>query len=109
MVTSLGAKGKLGFLNGEIKAPDKYSPNYRQWKQTDCMVFCWIMNSLSKEVMRASLFVNTSKHLWDNLAKMYGGWNFPLIYPIKLEIAKVRQGSDTVTEYLTKLEINLSY
>lgn len=103
MTLALGAKGKLGFVNGEIEAPDEHSPNYRKWKQTDCMVFCWILNSLSKQIMEASVYANSAKDLWDNLAEIYGGRNKPLICLKNMEIANHRQGSDSVTVYFEKL------
>lgn len=104
MTVALGAKGKLGFVNGEIEAPDKLSPIYRKWKQTDCMVFCWILNSLSKEIMEASVYADSAKELWDKLARVYGGWNRPLVFMKKQEISRHRQGSDSVTVYFEKLQ-----
>lgn len=102
MAVALGAKGKLGFVNGETEAPDEHSPNYSKWKRADCMVFCWITNSLSKEIMEAFIYSKNAKDLWNGLEQVYGQRSAPKLFLVRGAIASVRQGSDSVTQYFTK-------
>lgn len=93
---SLGAKIKLGFLDGKCKKPDEKDPKYEQWLQVDCMVRSWILNSISKDIVEAFLYVNTTKELWDELRERFGECNGPLLYQIQREITTVTQGSMTI-------------
>ena len=43
---ALGAKLKIGFINGSLKEPAKESKNFDQWIRVDCMVRSWILNSI---------------------------------------------------------------
>lgn len=37
-IFSLGAKVKLGFINGKCKRPIETSADFNQWRRVDCMV-----------------------------------------------------------------------
>lgn len=68
MLIALGAKTKLGFINGKIQVPAEDSFVYEQWKKVDCMVTSWILNLISKDIVEAFLYANSAKELWDNTA-----------------------------------------
>ncbi|CAA0840066.1 Unknown protein [Striga hermonthica] len=38
MIIALGAKSKLGFIDGKISEPDENDENYDAWKKTDYMI-----------------------------------------------------------------------
>lgn len=103
MHLALGAKGKLGFVDGELIKPAIDSPDYQQWKRNDCMVFSWILNSLSKDIAYSFVFANSSKELWDKICKRYEEPRGPHLYRIHKEIASIRQGTDSLEIYFGKL------
>ncbi|CAA0841259.1 Unknown protein [Striga hermonthica] len=51
MTIALGAKSKLGFVNGKIPEPDEMDENYDTWKKSDYMITSWILNTLSKDIV----------------------------------------------------------
>ena len=53
---ALGAKMKLGFVEGTTSAPSKDSEGYEQWKRCDFMVTSWILNSISKELVDGFIY-----------------------------------------------------
>ena len=53
MKIGLGAKVKLGFINGKYKIPNEDSLDFEQWNRVDYMVTSWILNSISKEIVEA--------------------------------------------------------
>lgn len=63
---ALGAINKIGFVDGTIIPPALASPNYVSWKCADYMVIEWILNSISKEFVRAFRYAKSAKQLWDD-------------------------------------------
>ncbi|KAL0311919.1 UNVERIFIED_CONTAM: hypothetical protein Sradi_5591200, partial [Sesamum radiatum] len=61
---SLGAKMKLGFIDGKIPKPEKDSDEFGQWYRVDCMVRCWILNSMSKDIFESFVYANSARELW---------------------------------------------
>ncbi|KAL0455850.1 UNVERIFIED_CONTAM: hypothetical protein Slati_0924200 [Sesamum latifolium] len=59
----LGAKMKLGFINGKTPERKEGSDEYEQWIRNDCMVTSWILNSISKEIVEDFLYVNSAHEL----------------------------------------------
>ncbi|KAK6164755.1 hypothetical protein DH2020_001619 [Rehmannia glutinosa] len=89
MVIALGAKTKLGFINGKIAVPAETSPKYDMWKKADCMVISWILNSISRDIVDAFIYANSAKELWDDLAQRFGECNGPQLFHLQKEIANV--------------------
>ncbi|KAK4388793.1 hypothetical protein Sango_2216300 [Sesamum angolense] len=61
---SLGAKMKLGFIDGKIPKPEKDSDEFGQWYRVDCMVRCWILNSVLKDIFESFVYANSARELW---------------------------------------------
>lgn len=101
---TLGAKTKLGFIDGRCKQPDEKDAKYEMWLKVDCMVRSWILNSIAKDIVEAFLYMNTVKELWDELRERFGECKGPLLYQIQREISTVTQGNLTVAQYYTKLK-----
>ena len=101
---ALGAKLKLGFINGKCEKPDNESRNFDQWNRVDCMVRSWILNSISKEIVEAFIYTTSAKDLWDELNERYGECNGPLLYQLQREISSMTQGSLTAEKYFTNLK-----
>ncbi|KAL0394128.1 UNVERIFIED_CONTAM: hypothetical protein Slati_4379000 [Sesamum latifolium] len=69
---SLGAKMKLGFIDGKIPKPEKDSDEFGQWYRVDCMVRCWILNSMSKDLFESFVYANSARELWLELEGRFG-------------------------------------
>lgn len=89
MKIALGAKTKIGFIDGRYKPPSEDDAKYEQWVRVDCMVRSWILNSISKDIVEAFLYVNTAKDLWEELRERFGECNGPLLYQIQREMSTV--------------------
>ncbi|XP_021651859.2 retrovirus-related Pol polyprotein from transposon RE1 isoform X1 [Hevea brasiliensis] len=104
MMIALRAKNKLGFINGSTEKPEEDSPTFDKWQRADSMVFSWILNAISKDVVEAFLYVTTAKELWEELKQRFGESNGPLLYQIKREISSFSQDNMSVGVYFTKLK-----
>ncbi|CAB4283908.1 unnamed protein product [Prunus armeniaca] len=57
---ALGGRSKLGFINGNIEAPDVSSPNYESWLCKDQLVMSWLLNSIERKVAEIFIFYGSS-------------------------------------------------
>ncbi|KAL0294141.1 UNVERIFIED_CONTAM: hypothetical protein Scaly_2573600 [Sesamum calycinum] len=73
--------------------------------RTDYMVITWILNTVSKEILYAFIYVSLAKSLWLELKVRYGGSNGPMIYNLEQEIASVSQAEIPITAFFTKIKI----
>ena len=104
MKIALGAKVKLGFINGKCKMLDEDSLDFEQWNKVDCMVISWILNSISKEIIEDFLHTTSARELWKELEERFGESNGLLLYQVQRELSFISQGSMYVVQYYTKLK-----
>ncbi|EEF29619.1 conserved hypothetical protein [Ricinus communis] len=64
---ALGAKDKLGYINGEIAKPASTAKKYKMWKKTDCLVAAWILSSILKEHAEGFIYCSSTKDLWEEI------------------------------------------
>lgn len=68
MLITLRAREKLDFINGKCTAPtDIESKEYEQWKKAYCMVYSWLLSSISKEMSDNFLYTSSAYELWKAL------------------------------------------
>ncbi|GJZ67792.1 hypothetical protein Tco_0631032, partial [Tanacetum coccineum] len=66
---ALGAKLKLGFIDGSCVKPDVGDVELQRWIRCDYMVTCWILNSMVTELSDAFLYAQSASELWKEIAK----------------------------------------
>ncbi|XP_021623920.1 uncharacterized protein LOC110623311 [Manihot esculenta] len=101
---TLGAKMKLGFVEGTVSAPSKDSEGYEQWKRCDFMVTSWILNSISKELVDGFIYTASARDLWLEICERFGECNGPMIYELHRKISLMSQENASVAVYFTKLK-----
>ena len=79
MKIALGAKSKIGFIDGTCEVSSSDSPEYEHWKKVDYMVFSWILNVMSKEIVESIIYANSTKELWKEVEDRLSESNAPLI------------------------------
>ncbi|XP_071728259.1 uncharacterized protein [Rutidosis leptorrhynchoides] len=89
---ALGAKLKLGFIDGTNLKPAVTDDSYQKWTRCDYMVTCWILNSMTAELSEAFLYCQSAYELWKEISERYGQSNGPLMYQLKKELNNVNQG-----------------
>ena len=82
MKIALGAKAKLGFIDGTIDHPSYNSTLYIGWRKGNYMVLSWLFNSICKEIVESLMYVRFVRDLWLEIKARYGESNEPLIYHI---------------------------
>ncbi|GJX04060.1 retrovirus-related pol polyprotein from transposon TNT 1-94 [Tanacetum coccineum] len=84
---TLGAKFKLGFIDGSSPKPAIIHNDYQRWVRYDYMVTCWILNSMVAELSESFLYSQSASDLWKELEDHYGQSNGPLIYHVTHQVA----------------------
>ncbi|KAL0454598.1 UNVERIFIED_CONTAM: hypothetical protein Slati_0799000 [Sesamum latifolium] len=79
---ALEGRDKLGFIDGSCVKTADGSAELRQWRITDSMVRTWVLNTISKDIVNAYLYVPSAHALWLDLEARYGECDGPLLYKI---------------------------
>lgn len=101
---ALGAKMKLGFINGVFPKPDRESEDFDRWERCDCMVMSWIINSMVSEISQNFMYALSAQELWNELVERYAESNAPLIYQLQWELSNIKQENLSVASYYSKLK-----
>ncbi|GKC62254.1 retrovirus-related pol polyprotein from transposon TNT 1-94 [Tanacetum coccineum] len=68
----LGAKLKLGFIDGSCPKPGIGDVELQRWIRCDYMVTCWILNSMVTELSDAFLYAQSASHTVDQCFEKIG-------------------------------------
>nr|XP_043633025.1 uncharacterized protein LOC122604192 [Erigeron canadensis] len=101
---ALGAKLKLGFIDGTCKKPENDEEKLQKWIRCDYMVTCWILNSMITKLSEAFLYTTSASELWKEITERYGQSNGPLIYQLEKELSGITQGSLSIAAFFNKLK-----
>ena len=104
MIKALSAENKSGFINGVIKKPSTSDSNFELWKQCDDMVASWIVNAITPELARDTIYAETAHDLWVDLQERFSQINGPRIFELQKRISFISQGLDSITAYYSKLK-----
>ena len=103
----LGTKLKLGFIDGNLTKPGDDSANLLNWLTCDYMVRCWLLNSLTPEILERFMYAKTAKQLWDELAERLVEANGPIIYQLHRDLTMMMQDNEHVSVYFSKIKKGL--
>ncbi|KAL2237703.1 uncharacterized protein LOC110011372 [Sesamum indicum] len=101
---SIGARQKLGYINGTCQKPTEDKEAVEQWRKNDYMVVSWILNSITKEITEDFLYADSARDLWVELEMRFGESNGPLLYQIQRDITSISQKNMNVAVYFTRLK-----
>ncbi|KAJ9162858.1 hypothetical protein P3X46_022600 [Hevea brasiliensis] len=71
MKFAIGAKNKLAFVDEKVEAPEEGSKDFEKWKRCDYMVTSWLLNSISKDLVKGFIYTISALALWEELAESY--------------------------------------
>ncbi|KAK9726559.1 hypothetical protein RND81_05G223200 [Saponaria officinalis] len=98
MVLALSSKNKHGFLDETTTMPDSTSSKLQQWRRSDTMVRCWILNSMLDSMKEGFMTVKTAKLLWTEIRERYGKSNGSLNMSIAEYFSKLKKYWDDIEE-----------
>lgn len=100
----VGAKLKLGFIDGSLQRPNPNSTNLLHWIQYDNMVRSWLLSLMQNDFTQNYLNTQSAFELWENIEEQYGHGNGPLLIQLSNELSNTRQLSQSVKTYYNRLK-----
>ena len=105
MQLSISVKNKLGFLDGSIQQPSSANATlYNAWLRNNNIVISWILNSVSKEISSSILYDESAANIWADLKVRFHQRNGPHIYNLRKNLMNLKQDSQSVGIYFTRLK-----
>ncbi|KAL8153362.1 hypothetical protein V2J09_011122 [Rumex salicifolius] len=93
---ALGAKLKLGFIDGSIAPPKDSSPDHTRWLRNDQMVACWIFNTMKPEIACSFFYTTSVRDVWLEILDRFSQGSASLRYQLKHESMRILQEYDSI-------------
>lgn len=71
MIKVLTIKKKLKFIESDEPSPKKGTYGYEIWKESDCLVIAWILNSIQKDFVESFIFTQSARSLRKEIEQRY--------------------------------------
>ncbi|KAL9426830.1 hypothetical protein AB3S75_033583 [Citrus x aurantiifolia] len=82
------------------------NPQFQIWRRND-QLMCWLLSTLSEEVLSAVVGARSSLDVWQILATQFGARSRSRVLHLRTQIQTTRKGSMTVHEYYTRMKTTL--
>ncbi|CAL1362956.1 unnamed protein product [Linum trigynum] len=100
---ALGAKNKLGFVDGSIPDPGPGHATSWAWTRNNIMVLSWIQQAVDPGIRKTIMSSKTALEAWRSLRDRYGQGDMVRIAELIESICTLKQGNLSVTEYYGNL------
>ncbi|XP_056694924.1 uncharacterized protein [Spinacia oleracea] len=103
MEVILASKRKLGFVTGLTKKDTTDSVKQEQWETCNSMVIAWLIGSMTPEVKKSVMFLNTASEIWKQLGKRYLQTSGARKYRLNREVYEIKQRGQPISKYYTRI------
>lgn len=105
MKTSLRARRKWGFVEGNIKQPEEGSTEMEDWWTVQSMLVSWILNTIDPTLRSTISYMENAKELWEDIKERFSIVNGPRIQQLKSDLAQCKQEGMAMVNYYGKLKM----
>ena len=99
-------KNKLG-IDGSLIKPNPESSTYFTWIRCDMMVTVWLLSSVSNEIAGSVMYVDSAKHVWNDLRERFTQSNGPRVFHTCQNFSNLTQSNVSVSNDFTKVTVIL--
>nr|XP_009802220.1 PREDICTED: uncharacterized protein LOC104247808 [Nicotiana sylvestris] len=103
MKLALRGKGKLEFVDESCVKSTYRGELAEQWEKCNAIVLSCIGSTVVGELMPSIVFASNAKKVWSDFKEKFDRCSLTRIYRLWTEIASLKQDTDTVTSYYTKM------
>ncbi|XP_074284556.1 uncharacterized protein LOC141609390 [Silene latifolia] len=101
----LGAKRKIGFVDGSLKKPSTDSEDLDDWTTANCTVIAWIFNTIDPTIRPSVTYRDTAAELWDDIKNRFSRGHGIKIYQLESEITDCKQKEEeTIMDFYGRLK-----
>lgn len=86
-------------INGKVIP----NPSFLEWKKKDQILWSWLHRTMSTPVFYQVIAYKTSRSLWESLNRSYTSQTNARYYQIKNDLATIRKGSFSISEYIERI------
>lgn len=104
MTTIFRAHNLIGYVDGSIKSPDKFSPSYETWMAHDAGVMVLIHASLSSSTLPLIVDCDTARELWLKLEENCSSLSNFHVAKFRSDLETITKGGDSVDAYVQRIE-----
>ena len=101
VIMFLKGRGKMGYINGRIKAPNTEDASYDKWEMENSTIMTWICHSMIPEIGEGFLDMVTAQDIWETMANTYSRkGNSTQIFELRRLIGRSEQGGNECASVL---------
>ncbi|KAL6275541.1 hypothetical protein ACE6H2_019142 [Prunus campanulata] len=98
-------QGKLGYLTGDVDAPDSQDSKFGKWKIADVVVKSWMLRTMEPSLLNMFHTLPTAKEIWDAVNQMfYDGYDISQLYELRCQATYLKQEGRHVSTYFAELK-----
>ncbi|XP_010268345.1 PREDICTED: uncharacterized protein LOC104605321 [Nelumbo nucifera] len=90
--------------DGNSQGSNRNNPDHAAWIEEDQLIISWLLSSLIEPILAQVVGFKTSKEVWDRLHVLFSSTSKTRIDDLKLELAYLKKGTLTVTDYVQKIK-----
>jgi len=76
----------------------------KQWKKCNAIILSWIRSTISNELMPSIVYASNARNVWSDFQERFDRSDLTRIYHLWIAIATLRQVTDSVTSYNSKMK-----
>lgn len=103
MRLALLVKNKLGFVDGTCLKSTYKGDLATQWERCNGVVLSWISITLAPNLLPTIMYVSNARRIWEDFKERFDKSNLIRVYQLWAEVANLKQGTDSVTDYYSKM------
>ncbi|XP_070026709.1 uncharacterized protein LOC142182337 [Nicotiana tabacum] len=104
MTVALLVKNKLGFVDGTCVKKSYKGELETQWERCNAVVVYWLSSTVASELVPSIMYASSAKKVWDEFKERFDTDNLTRIYQLWTDIASLKQGTESVTSYFSKMK-----
>ncbi|XP_013624176.1 uncharacterized protein LOC106398185 [Brassica napus] len=104
MLMALGARNKAVFVIGTYPELAEDHPDYPSWSRCNNILLTWIVNAVEKKIAKSIMYLDTACQMWLDIHDQFKQSDGPQTAEIKQQIFAEVQGSQSISDYYTKLK-----
>ncbi|KAK0588878.1 hypothetical protein LWI29_006567 [Acer saccharum] len=96
------------YIDSTVTPPNKLNVDgsvnerFLDWEQQDQILLCWILSSISQEILPELVGCSTSCEAWKTIEKRFTSQSKANVMQLKLQLQTLKKGGSTMSEYIMK-------
>lgn len=104
MIMALCARNKAVFVDGTYHELDDFHSDYGSWSRCNNIVCTWLVNAVEKPIAKSIMYLAMARQMWLDIHDQFKQSGGPHTADIKQQLYAEVQGSQSVSEYYTRLK-----